>query len=99
MGTQAGELTWARMIFQNLREPLKGKLILEPAIRTSMSRWTRTPTASRAGGPDEDHEIAPPSKDGGSAVTDPAGSLEGVRAAVVAAQLHLRRRSGWIPAP
>jgi hypothetical protein len=30
MGTQAGELTWARKIFQNFRKSLKGELILRP---------------------------------------------------------------------
>ncbi len=72
MGTQAGELTWARKIFQDFRKPMKEKLISKPVIRTSMSRWMRTPTATRAGGQDEDHEIAPAAKDDGSPVTEPS---------------------------
>ena len=69
---------------------MKEKLISKPAIRTSMSRWMRTPTANRAGGQDEDHEIAPAAKDDDSPVTKPSPVTGGCRLGGHADAEHMR---------
>lgn len=61
------------------QDTASAEVLLSPATRTSMLRWTGTPTANRAGGPDEDHEMAPEAEDDGSPVTEPFPVAGGCR--------------------